>query len=306
MVSPRSLKIAGNDGSTLHATLWPNSGQPVCILLHGFGHDNRIWDPLAIALQAHFEVVALDFRGHGDSSWDSERRYGHNALQEDLETLVKHLDLRHFHLVGHSLGARVAMLYTAREPQLVQSLTIIDTGPEAGNEGVNRIRADAESLPRHFDQRQDYFQWLCNRHPLANRERLQHMAAHGLRADGSRWQPKTDPEFVTTLWQQDINGVGSCDLRHDLTQQLWDALDRTRCKTLVLRGQISSILKHDIAVDMVENRLAQGELESAPMAGHAVLLDNPEYCISSISAFLARASSTAAADRGNYSQSNSG
>jgi pimeloyl-ACP methyl ester carboxylesterase len=289
MAFPLAINFNHNAGSDLHASLWPNSGRPVSILLHGFGHNSRIWDPLANALQSQFEVVALDFRGHGDSAWDSQKRYTHSALLEDLDALVQHLGLHNFHLVGHSLGARVAMLYSAEHTPQVTSLSIIDTGPEASNKGVNRIREDAQSQPGVFESQQQYFDWLCTRHPLALKHRLERLAEHGLRASGSQWRAKTDPAFVTALWQQDITGDGENDLRRDLAQQMWQTLAHIRCKTLVLRGQISSVLKHDVAREMVDNKLLQGELASAPMSGHAVMLDNPEFCIDTISAFLARA-----------------
>lgn len=288
MAAPSSVYINGDNGLQLHATTWPQSGKPVCVLLHGFGHDSRVWDPLARALQQQFEIVALDFRGHGKSDWDAQKRYCHNALLEDLHTLVEHLELQQFHLLGHSLGARVAMLYAADQPQHVTSLGILDTGPVVGLRGANRIRQDATTLPRSFDSREDYFQYLCQSHPLAKTECLQAMAEHGLRELGGQWQPRTDPEFARELWQQDAEKCGNHELRYPLTEELWQCLEVIRCETLVLRGQISSILKPDIAQAMVQDKLALGKLESIPMAGHALMLDNPEHCVETISAFLKR------------------
>lgn len=283
--APQSIRVTTPDELELHASVWPNPGKPTCVLLHGFGHECRIWDPLAQALHGDFAIVALDFRGHGRSHWDDTRRYCHNALLQDLCALVGHLQLDQFHLLGHSLGARVAMLYTAANPGRVLSLTIMDTGPEVGDKGANRIRDDAHSMPPLFADKPAYFDWLCQRYPLATRASLVHMAEHGLRPKGSGWQPSTDPEFARSLWQQDGGEPG--DLRHPLTEELWDSLDRITCETLVLRGQISSILKADVARHMAEERLAQGRLESVPMAGHGILLDNPGYCIEAVATFLA-------------------
>ncbi len=286
MVDPHSVYASGKAGLELHATVWANPGRPVCILLHGFSHDSRVWDPLASALQRHYEVIALDFRGHGRSGWDLTGRYCHDTLLEDLKAIIEQLRPGRFHLLGHSLGARVAMLYTAAQPDRVLSLGILDTGPEVGDRGANRIRQEAENTPSHFDSRQNYFEWLCQRHPLAIRESMERMAEHGVRQVDGHWQPRTDPGFARALWRHDASGGGADDLRQPLTQELWDCLEAISCRTLVLRGQISSILKRDVAQTMVE-LLAQGVLDSAPMAGHAVMLDNPDYCIEAISAFLA-------------------
>jgi esterase len=302
MVTPRPLAMTTQSGLKLHASEWSNHNAPVCLLLHGFAHDGRAWDPLSLALRERYHVIALDFRGHGESSWDSSRSYCHKALMEDLETLVEQLNLRRFHLVGHSMGARVAILYTAAHNDTICSLTIVDTGPEVGLKGANRIRTDAEQQPRYFDTREAYFQWLRTRLPLANRESLRQRAQHGLKAVNGRWQPKTDPEFARILWRQDNNDDTHNEDAMDqqtnrsnpdkakpvvpLTQELWEALDRIDAPTLVVRGQLSSILMHDTALSMAEQRLSSGQLQTIPKAGHAVMIDNPRACSEAISEFI--------------------
>ena len=286
MTCPDSFRFSNHHGLELHASIWPNAGRPACILLHGFGHHGRIWDPLASRLQADYQVIALDFRGHGDSGWDSDRDYSHAALLHDLETLTMRLELESFHMVGHSLGARVAMLYTAAHSQHVSSLTIIDTGPEADPRGIRRIRMDAARQPAAFSDLQAYHDWLSVRHPLASPRGLQFLAVHGVRPAGDQWRSKTDPAFVRARWQRDFAGSTHDPDYPSLTRTLWQCLEKTTCPTLVLKGQISSILRRETAAAMVERYLIRGELDVVPMAGHAVLLDNPEYCIAAISAFL--------------------
>ena len=79
------------------------------VLLHGFTNDAHIWDGLASKLQQSHQVFALDFRGHGDSDWDPEGRYEHAVLVSDVQQIIAQLGLNNIHLVGHSLGARVAV-----------------------------------------------------------------------------------------------------------------------------------------------------------------------------------------------------
>lgn len=299
MVTPRPLTITTPSGLRLHASEWSRHNAPVCLLLHGFAHDGRAWDPLALALHKRYRVIALDFRGHGDSSWDRSRSYCHRALLEDLTTLVEQLSLKKFHLVGHSMGARVAMLYSAANQEKISSLTIVDTGPIVGVKGANRIRSDAEQLPSRFSSREAYFQWLRVRLPLASKEGLQQRCQHGLRAADGGWQPKTDPEFARILWGQDNNtalAVNPLD-RPDsdqtqpappppLTQELWEALEQISLPALVVRGQLSSILQQETALEMVESRLKTGQLRTVAMAGHSVMLDRPEECSNTISDFI--------------------
>src|SRR6266850_580415 len=55
------------DGRRLHLLDWGGDARPPLLLLHGFTGHAHAWDTLAIALQPHFHVMALDARGHGDS-----------------------------------------------------------------------------------------------------------------------------------------------------------------------------------------------------------------------------------------------
>ncbi len=59
------------------------------VLLHGGGANAHWWDALAPALAERFHVVALDFRGHGDSDHPDAREPG--AFQHDLSALLAHL-----------------------------------------------------------------------------------------------------------------------------------------------------------------------------------------------------------------------
>ncbi|MGW0485411.1 alpha/beta fold hydrolase [Nonomuraea sp. NPDC003214] len=85
-------------------------GDPV-LLLHGLGGTLEAWD--AVALPGR-RAVALDLRGHGlsgDGPWEWDR------VLDDLEAVVKHLDLGNPAVVGHSLGGMLAVLWARRHPE---------------------------------------------------------------------------------------------------------------------------------------------------------------------------------------------
>jgi len=85
-------------------------GRPV-VLLHGFGTHRGVWDPLVSQLAAlEAQVVAVDLRGHGQSSPMTEPT-GINAFANDVAALLDALDLRDAVLVGHSLGGMVLQAF---------------------------------------------------------------------------------------------------------------------------------------------------------------------------------------------------
>jgi pyruvate dehydrogenase E2 component (dihydrolipoamide acetyltransferase) len=100
-------------------------GGETVVLVHGFGGDLTTWLFNAEALAAAGRsVYAFDLPGHGGSSKDVG---GGTAaeLAESLGAALDALGLERFHLVGHSLGAAVAVTVAAAQPSRVASLTLV-------------------------------------------------------------------------------------------------------------------------------------------------------------------------------------
>jgi 2-(acetamidomethylene)succinate hydrolase len=100
------------------------------IFLHGLTGVAEVWGPTVEALRPDRPVcLALDQRGHGHSPKPGSG-YAVTDYVADLLALVRKLHLEGADLVGHSMGARVAMVAAARHPRLFRSVAIVDIGPE--------------------------------------------------------------------------------------------------------------------------------------------------------------------------------
>ena len=93
---------------------------------------------LAIRLASQFRVAALDLRGHGDFEWDPEARYDTATFAGDLTKAVAALGFERMILIGHSLGADVAIRFAAAQPSRVAALIIVNFGPELQKKGFTR------------------------------------------------------------------------------------------------------------------------------------------------------------------------
>jgi len=98
------------------------------ILLHGFsGSAETAWIRPGVfdaLLDAGFHVIAIDHRGHGGSDKPHDpASYGVN-MAEDVRRLLDHLGLERAHIVGYSMGAKIANTFRARHPQRVVTLTL--------------------------------------------------------------------------------------------------------------------------------------------------------------------------------------
>jgi len=118
--SNQSLRFQCADGGWLQYAVL-GKGDPV-LFIHGFGLDFGMWDPQWPAFAARYRAIRYDLRGFGGSSLP-EGRYSH---VDDLLALIDHLGARPVHLVGLSLGGRVALRVAAQEPKAVRSLTLAD------------------------------------------------------------------------------------------------------------------------------------------------------------------------------------
>lgn len=97
---------------------------PPLVLLHGGLVDHRMWDGQFDEFARHFRVVRYDQRGHGLSkspptSYDE---------CEDLRQLMQHLGIPRAHIMGLSLGGRIAIDFALKYPDTVTSLVPVGPG----------------------------------------------------------------------------------------------------------------------------------------------------------------------------------
>src|SRR6266567_3256268 len=152
VVLPASRHVVAR-GFRLHYLDWGTAGKMPVVFLHGGGLTAHTWDVVCLALSDDYHCYALDQRGHGDSEWSPESDYSFDAHLRDLEAVVDHLRLTRLVLVGHSLGAFIAIRYASRHSERLAGLVVVDAGPyERQTAGRDRVfefllgRTDFDSL----------------------------------------------------------------------------------------------------------------------------------------------------------------
>jgi pimeloyl-ACP methyl ester carboxylesterase len=93
------------------------------IFVHGFGLDSRMWDPQFDAFHSTYRIIRHDLRGFGRSSLPPASPYSH---EDDLNALLSNLNNAPAHVVGLSMGGRMALRFAAAYPQSVRSLVLAD------------------------------------------------------------------------------------------------------------------------------------------------------------------------------------
>ena len=99
--------------------------RPAVVLLHGLIGSGACWAPLARALEAEFDVVMPDARGHGGSSAPLHG-YRYDDHASDVIGLIRGLELSRPVVLGHSMGGMTAAVVASRGAELVRGVILVD------------------------------------------------------------------------------------------------------------------------------------------------------------------------------------
>lgn len=103
-------------------------GQPL-ILLHGLFGSSDNWGTIAKHFSQDHQVICVDLRNHGRSPHSDSQSY--TDMADDLLALCDALNLDRIHLLGHSLGGKVAMQFATRHSDRLQKLIVVDMAMRA-------------------------------------------------------------------------------------------------------------------------------------------------------------------------------
>ena len=122
---PTSFSFMKTETRPRIALEYAGSGEAV-IMLHGIGGNRTNWWNQIDFLQHQYLAIAWDARGYGDSD-DYNGDLIFKDFSEDLTIVLSQFGLESAHIVGLSMGGRIAMEFAATYPHKVNSLALVDT-----------------------------------------------------------------------------------------------------------------------------------------------------------------------------------
>ncbi|WP_052889146.1 alpha/beta fold hydrolase [Thermogemmatispora carboxidivorans] len=126
LIEPVRDELVAAGELRLHVVQWGEAGPPV-VCLHGLTANAFCFQALADALATDYRVLAYDLRGRGRSERPAQG-YSVPIHATDLDRLLTVLGLERVALLGHSLGALIALFYAAWRPERVSRLILVDAG----------------------------------------------------------------------------------------------------------------------------------------------------------------------------------
>ncbi len=111
-------------------------GSPL-IILHGLFGTLENWGGQIAAFKEHYQVISVDLRNHGRSPHSDEMNYP--VMADDIIELMDDLSLETAHILGHSMGGKVAMQIALQHPERIIKLVVVDISPVAYGSRHNEI-----------------------------------------------------------------------------------------------------------------------------------------------------------------------
>ncbi len=115
------------------------------IFIHGVGMRGDVWSPQVEHFANDYQVITYDFLGHGESPLPPKDPTLDHYV-EQLNNLLKHLDLSLISLVGHSMGALISVAFALKHPDKVKTLVPINIAFNRSDEAQKGVLNRANQI----------------------------------------------------------------------------------------------------------------------------------------------------------------
>lgn len=269
------------DGLCLHYRDYPAPegaapDKPVILCLPGLTRNARDFEPVAEAFAGSYggawRVIAVDFRGRGDSDYARDiSTYVPATYVADVAALLDQAELDQVVTVGTSLGGIVSVLLTNAKPERIAGMVINDIGPVIEPEGLARIR-------EYVGQGRSFPTWM-------------HAARYLKEINGAAFPDYTISDWLVQAKRlMALNNSGRIVLDYDMRiaepflavdgaeppDDLWPAFrSLPPVPRLVVHGELSDILSAG-TLEAMRRKIAGLETVTVPRIGHAPTLGEPQ------------------------------
>jgi len=244
------------------------SGAPL-VILHGLFGSSKNWQSLAKQFAESFTVYNVDLRNHGSSFHNAEMNYV--VMADDVSRLLEQLGIQSCHLIGHSMGGKVAMTLAASQPGLIARMIVADIAPVTYSRNYNSLIDPIMAISlADINSRSEVDRALA---PGITDPMLRGFLLQNLHREGDNWRWRVNwtsiKQYMTELFG------------FPLAPDDW----HINVPTLFMRGENSDYVDAD-GVAMIESHFSQAEIETLPEAGHWLHADKPQVFMQSAMAYL--------------------
>lgn len=256
-------------------------GTPLFIL-HGLYGSSDNWMQIARILSKNFKVISIDHRNHGSSPHDTEHTY--ESMVNDLAWLFHELEIEKAHVLGHSMGGKVAMAFAADYPEKVLSLTVADIAPK------NYFETPASAVQNNFHKR------------ILNTLSKINLTEYQSRKEVNKKLLQTIPEqLVRQFLLKNLHRVGknfewkinvpvlSANLNHIISgvdyKDYEDRIPITNYPVLFIKGSLSGYIQPEDEL-IIKKMYPEAKIETIEGATHFLHAEKPEEFVAILNLYL--------------------
>lgn len=245
------------------------TGYPL-IILHGLLGSLDNWQAIAKQLGNNFQVFIIDHRNHGRSPHTIE--FSYKLLVDDLLVFMQQQGVEQAHIVGHSMGGKVAMRLGLTHPKKVNKLVVADVAPVDYEDRHSSVfKALFAVNLKTITSRQQAEGTL--RTILGNDENTVQFLMKGLyRDDDNKFQ-----------WRFNVQSL--YDNYDNISSSGIETTKPFEGETLFIKGEKSDYINASNFSNIID-LFPNSQLVEIPGAGHWVHADNPLAFINAVENFL--------------------
>jgi esterase len=251
-------------------------GRTPVIIVHGLSFFSWDWMPVAERIAQDREVVAIDMRGFGESTWSPQRNYKLDTMSGDVIAVLDALGKDKAVLMGHSFGGRVALATAGWKPERAAGLICVDFAPDLAAAGRRQVAERIGGQPDVFASVDEAMTW--HHEPTDDAARR------------ARWEAlliKTDKGYVLRRdlhFRDNFRKALESGKSAPVPEFLWPMLSNMQIPALVIRATGSDMFAPE-TLDKVKSlnpRARAIEIEGS----HDLAGDNPQGLSEAINGFL--------------------
>jgi pimeloyl-ACP methyl ester carboxylesterase len=241
-----------------------DAGNPrVLVCVHGLARSKADFTDLALAMQDHYRVVAVDLPGRGESDWlPDPALYQVPIYVADIVTLLARLNAKTVHWFGTSLGGLTGMALASLKDSPIERMVLNDVGPVVTGVSLDRIATYVGKTMTFatYGEAEAAIRAASQSFGVNGDAQWRQFIDAVLKKSGDGYVLGYDPGIAKSV------ELPLGQLHSDI--DLWHVWDAITCKVLAVRGSESDLLTATTHAEMAV-RGPKAELATIQGVGHA-------------------------------------
>ncbi|OGB67137.1 MAG: 2-succinyl-6-hydroxy-2,4-cyclohexadiene-1-carboxylate synthase [Caldithrix sp. RBG_13_44_9] len=258
--------------SDLHYQLDGSPGKPLLVFLHGFLGSVDDWNFAVDHFVSDYCCLRIDLPGHGQTRLADPAQYAMPSTARLLIELLDKLKMSQAHLLGYSMGGRLALYLGVHYPDRFLKIILESASPGLEDSREQKQRQEQDERLAQALEKKELEQFLREWYNLPL---FQNLSLHPSFREMFQRRLQNDPlDLARSLRQM---GTGS-------QPSLWSRLSEVQLPVLLLAGEKDQKFR-DLAIQMQE-RNSQFRISVVESCGHTIHFENEKRFLQEAAEFL--------------------